>query len=276
MNAPVTNPIIAPEPLTLIKEPDYGTPERTAEKTVTLEIDGVAVSVPEGTSVMRAAAEMGFSIPKLCATDSVEPFGSCRLCLVEIEGRRGTPASCTTPAENGMKVKTQTPKLAKLRRNVMELYISDHPLDCLTCAANGDCELQDVAGAVGLREVRYGYEGENHLGAAKDESNPYFTFDPSKCIVCSRCVRACEETQGTFALTISGRGFESRVSAGMNENFMDSECVSCGACVSACPTATLQEKSVISLGMPTKAVTTTCAYCGVGCGFKAEVKGSEV
>src|SRR3954465_5542740 len=197
MNAPVTNPIIAPEPLTLIKEPDFGTPERTSEKVVTLEIDGVAVSVPQGTSVMRAASEMGFQIPKLCATDSIEPFGSCRLCLVEIEGRRGTPASCTTPAENGMKVKTQTPKLAKLRRNVMELYISDHPLDCLTCAANGDCELQDVAGAVGLREVRYGYAGENHVFAKsdghanenwlpKDESNPYFTYDPSKCIVCSR------------------------------------------------------------------------------------------
>ena len=145
MNAPVTNPIVAPEPLTLIKEPDYGTPERVSEKLVTLEIDGVTVSVPEGTSVMRAAAEMGTKVPKLCATDSLNSFGSCRLCLVEIEGRRGTPASCTTPAENGMKVKTQTPKLAKLRRNVMELYISDHPLDCLTCSANGNCELQDLS-----------------------------------------------------------------------------------------------------------------------------------
>src|SRR5262245_10860681 len=221
MNAPVTNPIISPEPLTLLKEKDLGTPERVSEKLVTLGIDGVAVSVPEGTSVMRAAAEIGFSIPKLCATDSLEPFGSCRMCLVEIEGRRGTPASCTTPAENGMKVKTQTSKLAKLRRNVMELYISDHPLDCLTCAANGDCELQDMAGAVGLREVRYGYAGENHLDAAKDESNPYFTFDPSKCIVCSRCVRACEEVQGTFALTIDSRGFASTVSAGQTEDFID-------------------------------------------------------
>src|SRR3954469_25788445 len=276
MNAPVTNPIIAPEPLTLIKEPDYGTPERTSEKMVTLEVDGIAVSVPEGTSVMRAAAEMGFSIPKLCATDSLEAFGSCRMCLVEIEGRRGTPASCTTPAENGMKVKTQTPKLAKLRRNVMELYISDHPLDCLTCAAHGDCELQDMAGAVGLREVRYGYEGENHLGAAKDESNPYFTFDPSKCIVCSRCVRACEEVQGTFALTIDGRGFASHVAASQDEDFLASECVSCGACVQACPTATLMEKSIIEAGQPEHSVVTTCAYCGVGCSFKAEMRGTEV
>src|SRR6201996_1699081 len=255
---------------------DLGTPAREAAQTITLTIDGVEVSAPAGTSVMRAAIDAGIQVPKLCATDSLEPFGSCRLCLVEIAGRRGTPASCTTPVEAGMSVRTQSPKLAKLRKGVMELYISDHPLDCLTCSANGDCELQDMAGAVGLREVRYGYDGKNHLDAKKDESNPYFTYDASKCIVCNRCVRACEETQGTFALTISGRGFESRVSPGMDEPFMDSECVSCGACVSACPTATLQEKTVINLGMPTRSVTTTCAYCGVGCGFKAEMKGSQV
>lgn len=254
---------------------DYGTPKMTAEKQITLNIDGVDISVPEGTSIMHAAQISGVTVPKLCATDSLEPFGSCRLCLVEIEGRRGYPASCTTPVAQGIKVHTQTQKLADIRRGTMELYISDHPLDCLTCAANGDCELQDMAGAVGLREVRYGYEGENHLKSEKDESNPYFTFDPSKCIVCSRCVRACEETQGTFALTIQGRGFDSKVSAG-NKDFMDSECVSCGACVQACPTATLMEKTVIEAGTPEHSVTTTCAYCGVGCSFDAEMKGEEV
>jgi formate dehydrogenase major subunit len=241
--------------MSLIKEIDYGTPIRVSDQTVTLTIDGTPVTVPAGTSVMAAAMTMGTQIPKLCATDSLEPFGSCRLCLVEIEGRRGTPASCTTPAENGMVVSTQTDKLARLRKGVMELYISDQPLDCLTCAANGDCELQTQAGAVGLREVRYGYDGDNHVKPTaekylpKDESNPYFTYDPSKCIVCNRCVRACEETQGTFALTIAGRGFDSRVAAGPT-NFMDSECVSCGACVQACPTATLQEKSIIAMGSP--------------------------
>lgn len=254
---------------------DYGTPKSDSTTMVTLNIDGVDVTVPDGTSIMHAAQLGGVTVPKLCATDSLEPFGSCRLCLVEIEGRRGYPASCTTPVAPGLKVKTQTPKLADVRRGVMELYISDHPLDCLTCGANGDCELQDMAGAVGLREVRYGYDGENHLGQAKDESNPYFTFDPSKCIVCSRCVRACEETQGTFALTIQGRGFESKVSAG-NTNFLDSECVSCGACVQACPTATLMEKTVIEAGTPEHKVTTTCAYCGVGCSFDAEMKGEQV
>jgi formate dehydrogenase major subunit len=198
------------------------------------------------------------------------------LCLVEVEGRRGYPASCTTPAEAGMKVRTQSDRLADLRRGVMELYISDHPLDCLTCPANGHCELQDMAGAVGLREVRYGFDGENHLHAEKDTSNPYFTFDPSKCIVCMRCVRACDEIQGTLALTIDGRGFASKISPGQMESFMDSECVSCGACVQACPTSTLMEKSVYQYGQPDRVVETTCAYCGVGCAFKAEVKGNQV
>ena len=257
-------------------ERDFGTPPSHATQTVTLEIDGMVIEVPAGTSVMRAAAEAGVSVPKLCATDTLEAFGSCRLCLVEIEGRAGTPASCTTPVAPGMKVRTQTGRLKTLRRGVMELYISDHPLDCLTCSANGDCELQDMAGAVGLREVRYGYDGANHLDAQKDESNPYFTFDPAKCIVCSRCVRACDEVQGTLALTISGRGFESKVSASVDEKFIDSECVSCGACVKACPTATLIEKTVIEIGQPERSVLTTCAYCGVGCSFKAQVRGNDV
>jgi len=257
------------------KEPDAGTPVRVSDKLVSLQIDGVEVTVPAGTSVMRAAFDAGVRVPKLCATDHLEAFGSCRLCLVEIEGRRGFPASCTTPAEAGMKVTTQSDKLAKLRRNTMELYISDHPLDCLTCPANGNCELQDMAGVVGLREVRYGTEGENHLVGTKDTSNPYFSFDPTKCIVCSRCVRACEEVQGTFALTVDGRGFQSKIAPGPTD-FLDSECVSCGACVQACPTATLMEKSITDLGQPDHSVVTTCAYCGVGCSFRAEMKGSQV
>jgi formate dehydrogenase major subunit len=262
--------------MTLLKEPDRGTPAKPGAPTVTVEVDGLPVAVPDGTSVLRAASLAGVDIPKLCATDSLEAFGSCRLCLVEIEGRRGTPASCTTPVADGMRIATQSPKLEKLRQGVMELYISDHPLDCLTCSANGDCELQDMSGAVGLRQVRYGYDGANHLDSVKDASNPYFDFDPAKCIACSRCVRACGEVQGTFALTIEGRGFDSKVSAGAGESFLDSECVSCGACVQACPTATLQEKSVVQLGMPSRSVITTCAYCGVGCAFKAELRGDEL
>ena len=261
-----------------IGERDLGTKavSAAAPAMVTLRIDGQDMTVPEGTSIMRAAALVGTDIPKLCATDTLEAFGSCRLCLVEIDGRNGYPASCTTPVADGMVVRTQTDRLAKLRRGVMELYISDHPLDCLTCSANGDCELQDQAGAVGLRDVRYGYEGLNHLVADKDESNPYFTFDPAKCIVCSRCVRACDEIQGTFALTIDGSGFGSKVVASQNDSFLDSDCVSCGACVQACPTSALIEKSVIEKGTPDKAVITTCAYCGVGCTFRAEMRGEQL
>ncbi len=266
--------------MTILREPDHGTPAQEGEP-VTLCIDGAEITVPAGSSVMRAASLADRKVPKLCSTDSLEAWGSCRMCLVEIEGVKGTPASCTTPVAAGMRVTTQNERLAKLRRGVMELYISDHPLDCLTCSANGDCELQDTAGEVGLREVRYGMAGENHFDATHaapvDVSNPYFQYDPSKCIVCSRCVRACEEVQGTFALTIEGRGFESRVSPGIaSDDFFSSDCVSCGACIQACPTATLQEKSVVEHGTPQRTVLTTCAYCGVGCSFKAELLGEKV
>jgi formate dehydrogenase major subunit len=255
---------------------DLGTPALEGATQVTLEIDGATVTVPEGTSIMRAAALAGGSIPKLCATDTLKAFGSCRLCLVEIDGRKGYPASCTTTVAAGMKVRTESPTLTKLRRNVIELYVSDHPLDCVTCPANGHCELQDVAERLAVTETRFGLAGANHARAEHDVSNPYFAFDPSLCIVCSRCVRACDETQGTLALTVEGRGFDSRIAASAHSSFLDSECVSCGACVEACPTAALSEKPLIEIGQPTRAVTTTCAYCGVGCSFKAEVKGDQV
>ena len=265
---------------------DYGTPaiqSLDSLKLVQLSINGIAVRVPAGTSVMRAAALSDIQIPRLCATDTLDAFGSCRLCLVEIEGMKGYPASCTTPVAEGMRVSTQSDRLAELRRGVMELYVSDHPLDCDTCPANGHCELQDMAEVVGVSATRYGHAGANHFRApgndhvvAPDKSNPYFAFDPSLCIVCSRCVRACDEVQGTHALTIQGRGFESKVAASQDQSFLDSECVSCGACVQACPTAALMEKSVIALGQPERSVITTCAYCGVGCSFRAEMQGEDV
>jgi formate dehydrogenase major subunit len=254
--------------MTLIREKDYGTPAKKSEKMVDLTIDGKTVSVPEGTSVMRAARMIDLDIPSLCATDSVKEYGSCRLCLVEIEGGGGTPASCTTPVTQNMSVKTTSDRLTKIRRGIMELYISDHPDD--------DSPLHDMARIVGLKENRYGKDGHNHLKTIIDDSNPYFSFDPSKCILCARCVRACEEVQGTFALTIDGRGFDSKIAAGTDQSFLASDCVSCGACVQACPTDSLFEKRTAELGKPDRSVVTTCAYCGVGCGFKAEVKDKEV
>ncbi len=265
---------------------DFGTPAKSGAP-VSLIVDGIEVTVPEGTSVMRAAAEAGIEVPKLCATDSLEAFGSCRLCVVEVEGRRGTPASCTMPVAEGMVVHTQSERVRRIRKGVMELYLSDHPSEPASCIAGRDCELHDMAAVVGLREVRYG-PGDNHFQPMRDgrdnprhlprdESNPYFTFDPAKCIVCSRCVRACDDIQGTYALTIEGRGFDSVVSAGAaGDDFLTSDCVSCGACVQACPTDALIENRVIELGVPVREVITTCAYCGVGCSFKAELNGDQL
>ncbi|HKJ12198.1 MAG TPA: formate dehydrogenase subunit alpha [Ornithinimicrobium sp.] len=291
------SPGAAPGGAPYAPETDYGTPALAGPPDAAVTIDGRQVQVPAGTSVMRAAKEAGVDIPKLCATDSLKAFGSCRLCLVEVEGGKGTPASCTTPCSDGMVVRTDTEQVSDLRRSVMELYLSDHPTDCAGCA-RGSCEMQDLAQRTGVAEVRYGLPGSGgeastatsaptssatavptlhtHVdgGAARDETNPYFDYDPQACIVCSRCVRACADTQGTFALTVTGRGFDSRIAPGPTD-FFGSECVSCGACVQACPTDALTEKSVVSLGMPTRYVDTTCAYCGVGCSFRAEVRDEQ-
>jgi formate dehydrogenase major subunit len=259
-----------------INRKDAGTPAAAADATVTLSIDGREVTVPVGTSIMRAAALAGARIPKLCATETLAPYGSCRVCLVEIEGQKGFPASCTTVAAAGMRVRTQSEQLQRLRRGVVELYVSDHPLDCEGCPADTHCELQSVAAELGVKTSPYGFDGANHFDARPDTSNPYFQFDPTLCIACSRCVRACDQIQGTFALTMHGRGFASRVVASQDEPFLQSECVSCGACVESCPTAALSEKSLVSLGRPERVVTTTCAYCGVGCTLEAEVRGEQV
>ena len=223
---------------------DLGTPVATGA-TVTVEIDGQTVAVPEGTSVMRSAALAGVRVPKLCATDTLKAFGSCRLCLVEIEGRKGYPASCTTTVAAGMKISTQSPKLTQLRRGVLDLYISDHPLDCEPCPANGHCELQDMAATVGITHTSYGPGGAIHRPMPQDVSNPYFAFDPQLCIVCSRCVRACDEVQGTFALTATGRGFEASIAAGIEESFRESACVACGACADTCPTGAITEMTLL-------------------------------
>ena len=257
--------------MTMIFEPDFGTPASHKLDQVNLEIDGRTIIVPADTSIMRAALVAGIEIPKLCSTDSLKAFGSCRLCIIQVDGRNGTPSSCTTPVAEGMKVTTHSEKLDRIRRGVMELYLSDHPADCAT---GDECEVHGIAKKIGITTSRYA-NTETHLDLVKDESNPYFTFDSTECIVCNRCVRACDEVQGTFALTIENRGFEARVSSS-GTSFIESECVSCGACVQACPTGALTEKTLLTIGAPTSSVITTCAYCGVGCSFKAEMRGEEL
>ena len=257
--------------MTMIFESDFGTPASDKTEQVKLEIDGRTITVPADTSIMRAALQAGIDIPKLCSTDSLKAFGSCRLCVIQVDGRNGTPSSCTTPVAEGMKVSTQSEKLDRIRKGVMELYLSDHPADCAT---GDECEVHGVAKKIGITTSRYA-SVDTHLDLKKDESNPYFTFDSTECIVCNRCVRACDEVQGTFALTIENRGFEARVSSS-GTSFIESECVSCGACVQACPTGALTEKTLLTIGAPTSSVITTCAYCGVGCSFKAEMRGEEL
>jgi formate dehydrogenase major subunit len=273
--------------MSLIHEIDYGTPASTAEKMVTLTIDGREITVPEGTSIMRASMEM----PARRSPSSAPPTWSTPSAPAGSAWSRSRAAPARRPPARRRSARHGRPDpdgpAEDIRKGVMELYISDHPLDCLTCAANGDCELQDMAGAVGLRDVRYGYEGENHVFAKKNGARTRTGCRRTSRIRISPTIRrsassaraACapaRRCRARFALTIEGRGFDSRVSPGMHEELPRSECVSCGACVQACPTATLTEKSVIEIGQPEHSVVTTCAYCGVGCSFKAEMRGEEL
>jgi formate dehydrogenase major subunit len=218
-------------------------------------------------------------IPTLCDAPNLEAFGSCRVCSVDValeaDGPRKTMASCHTPVMPGYHVYTHSDQVEKLRKNIIELVLTDHPLDCLTCEVNGNCELQDVAAAVGIREVRYP-EGKNHLDREKDLSHPYMRSDLSKCINCYRCVRACDEVQGQFVLSMAGRGFDNRIIKGVDESFMESDCVSCGACSQACPTSAIsdifQSKSIL----PTEKTRTICTYCGVGCNLEVSSRDGKI
>ena len=218
-------------------------------------------------------------IPTLCNDDNLNPYGACRVCSVEVkqseDGPKRTVASCHTPVTPGMRIYTNSESVKKLRKNIVELVLSDHPPDCLTCEVNGNCELQDVAASVGVRQIRYA-KGENHCDREKDLSHSYMRMDLSKCINCSRGVRACDEVQGQFTLTMTGRGFESRITTDNDMLFGDSSCVSCGACAQTCPTSAIsdvfQSKSVEA----DKTVRTTCSYCGVGCNLEVAVKSDEV
>ncbi len=253
-----------------------------AEPRITVTIDGRAVDAAPGDTVYEAARRAGIGIPSLCVSHHLAPFGSCRLCLCEIEGQAGLPASCTVPVRDGLVVRTESAALARHRRNLVELFLSETPEGTEAAPA-----LRELALALGVREVRYA-EPARRAGV-RDESNPFFVFDNARCISCARCVRACEEIQGTSALTMVGWGFASRpqaggglpgrlgaAPAGATSGFASSNCVSCGACVKECPTGALVERTVAQLGEPTRIVRTTCAYCGVGCAFDAGVRDDRV
>ena len=244
-------------------------------------IDDVEFPFDDSTSILEFSNKsLGEKIiPTLCDDDNLKPYGACRVCSVEVQhtedGPKRTVASCHTPINPGMRIYTNSDSVKTLRRNIVELVLSDHPPDCLTCEVNGNCELQDVAASVGVRRIRYA-KGKNHCDREKDLSHAYMRMDLSKCINCSRCVRACDEVQGQFTLTMTGRGFESRITTDNDMLFGDSSCVSCGACAQTCPTSAIsdvfQSKSVEA----DKTVRTTCSYCGVGCNLEVAVKNDEV
>ena len=219
------------------------------------------------------------AIPTLCDAPNLEPFGSCRVCSVEValseNGPYRTQASCHTPITPGSFIITDSEKIQKLRKNIIELVLTDHPLDCLTCEVNNNCELQSVAARVGIRKVRYP-EGKNHLNRTKDLSHPYMTMDLSKCINCFRCVRACDEVQGEMVLSMSGRGFDSKITKGNDVSFFESDCVSCGACAQACPTSAISDVFESKSVAVDKKVRTVCTYCGVGCNLEVSVVNDKV
>ncbi|MEO8046297.1 MAG: formate dehydrogenase subunit alpha [Nitrospirota bacterium] len=242
-----------------------------------LTIDGKPVTAESSDTIYMAARKAGISIPSLCVSHQLAPFGSCRLCICEIEGQSGTPASCTTPVRPDMVVRTESDRLRRHRHNIVELYVSEQPE-----GSEMPGPLRELALACGVDRVRYPDGARSKRASVRDDSNPFFTFDNAACISCARCVRACDEIQGTHALTMIGRGFPARPAAGagsiMGEAaaFTTSNCVSCGACVKECPTGALTEKTVMEKGSPTGTVRTTCAYCGVGCAFDAGVRDGRV
>jgi predicted molibdopterin-dependent oxidoreductase YjgC len=241
---------------------------------IALTVDGRTVTVEQGETILEAAQQAGVYIPTLCADEKLRPFGACRLCLVEVEGdRRPMLPSCTTPAVNGMVVRTSTPLIGRVRRDIVELLLSDHPEDCLTCPQNNRCELQQIAAHVGVRRMRFRGEKRSY---AIDDSNPFFIRDLERCILCGKCVRTCDEVQGRDSIHYVYRGFATKIGTVMDRPLADSNCESCGQCVASCPVGALVSKASLKQGLPTGEAKTICPYCGVGCGLILETRDNQV
>ena len=243
--------------------------------TVNLTIDGQQIQAERGQTILQAAREAGIYIPVLCDHPALPPEGACRICLVEIEGQRALHPSCTYPVSEGMVVETNTSRVRDARKFSLELLISDHPLDCMTCDVTGDCLLQDLAYEYGIKEDRY--EGVKHHFSVNDP-NPFIQVDRNKCILCRRCVRACREINGVEAISVFYRGFSAYIGFGADSSMDNSPCEFCGSCVEVCPTGALYPKMSLGRGRTFEVdkVTTTCPYCGVGCQLELEIKHNEI
>ncbi len=237
---------------------------------INLTINGQPVTADKGMTVLEAAQSAQIYIPTLCADPDLEPYGGCRLCVVEIEGMRGLPTACTTPASDGMLVHTETPAVNEVRTTVTELLIADHPVECLTCPQNQQCDLQKVAAYLGITEQPL--RRTNRLFPV-DNSNPFFELDRNKCILCARCTRTCSEITCVGAIELAYRGYDAKVATFGDQPLMDSICMSCGECVTHCPVGALAPKHAKP---PTNEVATTCPYCGVGCGMYLGIREGHI
>ncbi len=242
---------------------------------IRLTIDGKEVSVSRGTTILEAASSLGIDIPHLCYGDGMGPTGDCRLCVVEVKGGKKLLPSCVYPAANNMVIQTNSARVIKARKMVIELLLSDHPFDCMTCEKSGDCRLEKYAYELGVATSRY--QGEKHHYPV-DDTNPFFIRDYNKCVLCERCVKACAEIQFVSAIDMTHRGFNTKVAAPYGRSLLDSTCIFCGQCVAACPVGALVEKPRLCKGREweLKKITSVCPYCGVGCNLELNVKGNRI
>ena len=241
-------------------------------KKVTLTIDGVEITADEGMTVLEAALQNGIYIPHLCYHPDLEPFGACRLCMIEMEGR-GLTISCRAPVEQDLVVSTESPEVDKVRRVALELLLVNHHADCLTCVQNNQCEIQRAVAYIGIDSERLERLRREERTVPIDTSNPFFNYDPNKCIFCGICVRTCDEIVGVNALDFAFRGFHTTISTFGDQPIVESRCVSCGECVVRCPVGSLAPKR---FQQPAREVKTICPYCGVGCGIYLGVRGNNI
>ena len=244
--------------------------------TINLVINNRPVSAPEGSTVLEAAKRAGIEIPTLCHHPDLTDIGACRMCVVSIDGVRGVQTACTTPARDGMVVDTMSDEAVTSRKVTLELILADHPNDCMTCEADGQCELQDLV--YDYQVAWPEHSGRRHHYEIDPDPNPFIFIDRNKCILCGRCVRACAEIQNRDVWTFANRGFDTVLVAGADQFMLDADCESCGQCVTYCPVGALWDKMSMGKGRLSQVekVRTTCSYCGVGCNFDLNVRNNEI